>query len=163
MAIKKPAELETYLTSVGTLHNSISHVVYGSADKVAELFGNEATSIQYVMVIEWPDQRYRDAQGTVDVRHVVGVSILKAINSEGYDAQNAAISECMSIWQQMVVRMRKETFQNSHHFIIQDMGRTEPILSYLVSNAFGCRTEIEMGDWISLVPDSAVWSDGYSG
>lgn len=158
--LNKPSQIKAYFQTIVARHTELAHFCYGNITRLQQLFKQTMTEDEYVLYLEWPQKRYRDNSGTVDAQLNPSISVLKSCNKENYAAQDAAIEKCMEILDDIIIRMRKEVHLNGHIFKISDMQQpVDPVTTYMIDNCFGCRVPIYLGDWVSVTPNPAKWSD----
>lgn len=158
MALENTSQLKTYIQSLVSRNIDISHFINGNLKRLQEFFKDVAEN-ETVLYMEWPSLKPREREGSIDHKLVTGLAILRSVAQDDYDAQDLAISQCMEIAEQIMLRMRRDQHIEQHFYSINDIPSIDPVSLYMVDNCFGCRFEIQPGDWISTAVNTSKWTD----
>lgn len=158
--LNQPGHIKAYFRdTIVANHIELSHFYSGKMDRLAQAFKNTIKTGEYVMFLEWPVKRYRDEGGSITAKMQPAMSILAAINKKNDSDQDTALEKCFEIIDDIIIRMRQETFDNGHIFRIQDITQVDPVYNYMIDNCIGCRMEFQIGDWVAVGMNNAKWSD----
>ncbi|CAN0035307.1 unnamed protein product, partial [Chrysoparadoxa australica] len=145
--------------TIAANHVEISHFYWGHVARLQQGFKTTVHKDEYVLYVEWPQKRYRDNDGSIAARLAPSLSVLRAINKDDYDAQDLAIEKCFEILNDIIMRMRRELFDMSFIFSINDINQIDPVYHYMIDNCIGVRMDFQMGDWVALGLDNDKWDD----
>lgn len=157
--LNQPNQIKAYFQTIADRHEEISHYYYGHVNRLQAGFKNEVKEAEYALYVEWPQKQYADNGGSITSKLRPSLSILRAINKQGYDQQDDTIEQCFEILDDVIIRMRRECFTNGHIFEISDMGIIDPVYHYLIDNCLGVRVTLPAGDWVTTAINTDKWTD----
>lgn len=155
-----PNDIKTYFSdTIVANHVELAHFAYGSHTRLMKLFKTTATKDDFILYLEWPEKRYRDNDGAIEAQLQPHMGIYKAVNKEDDATQDDVIDKCYEILDDILIRMRTELFASGFIFSINDLGTIQPVYHMLIDNAFGCRVQMPMGDWVATGLKVNKWMD----
>lgn len=157
--LNKSSELKAYFETIKTRHEEISHFIYGSFEKLHQEYHSTIKKTEYALFVEWPQKQYSDQGGSVSVRLRQSISIVTNVNKDKYADQDTAVDKCQEILNDIIIRMRKEFFDNGWIFDINELGLADPIYALGIDNCVGVRVTFPVGDWVTTANDASKWSD----
>jgi len=157
--LNQPTDIKNYFATIQARHVEIDHFIYGSVNKLEQKFGNTVLAKECVLHVEWPQKQYRDNGGSVSTRLYTTLYVLKNINKGDYDLQDETIEKTSEILNDIIMRMRRELFDNGHIFDINDLGEVDPVYHYKIHNCYGVRVSFPLGDWVPVARDASKWTD----
>jgi hypothetical protein len=158
--LSTPTQVKEYFeTVIVANHIELAHFAYGSHQRLEKVFSKAAKKDEYVLYLEWPEKRYADQDGSITARLQPHIGVYRAVNKENDARQDLVIDKCYEILDDIIIRMRSEIFLQGNVFSINDIGTIQPVYHMMIDNAFGCRVQMAVGDWISTQVNTGKWSD----